>query len=554
MLSQLYIENIAVISQATIDFSPGFNVFTGETGAGKTILMNAINAVLGARTSREIIRTGQTRAFISALFTDLSASVRRALADIGYPTGEELLITRTLELSGSTSCKVNGKPATVSMLHEIAQQLIDVHGQRDSAELLYPERHMAFLDEFGNHQKLLDDYTVCYTRLCALREQLKALQLNESQRLQRMDVLSYQITEIEEAALTAGEEEELTAQKQLIRNAERITTSLSTIYTLLNGNDEADGVLDGLSEISQEIELIGQYLPEIKEYSEKSNELLFLMQELSHSVRNQLDEMEFDPRQLDLIEDRLALISRLKRKYGGTIAEILSYLEQCHTDQDNLICSDKQIARIQKELDSASLQTSRAAALLTKARKATAKQLTALVAAELSYLDMPHVKLSVRHNDKEFSPDGCDVMEFMISTNAGEEEKPLSRIASGGELSRVMLAIKTVLADKGGVATMIFDEIDTGVSGRAARKIGAKLAQTAQNKQVICVTHLAPVAAFGNRHIKIYKDVLDGRTYTHVQTLDRQQRIEELARISVGEQITESSRRSAEELLSLSGN
>lgn len=551
MLSQLYIENIAVIRQATIDFQQGFHVFTGETGAGKTILISAINAVLGGRTFKEIIRTGETRATVSALFTEIPEELCKKIEVLGYPLEDnQLLVQREIDLSGKGQCRLDGRPATAAMLREVCSLLIDIHGQHDNQELLSAEKHLGFLDSYGAYPQEMAAYTAAYERMCECAARLDKLQMDESYKLQRMDILQFQIKEIGDAKLTDGEEERLVEQQKRIRNAERITESLGAVYTLLNGNgEEMRGVLEALEEVSTELDTASKYLTEFGGYSEKLSDAYYMLEELGNRARDTLEDADFDPRQLDAIESRLDTIYKLKKKYGNSIAEILEYFERISEEYQSLELSDELTAHLQRELDEANLVLHTVAEALTACRLAAAAEFSERVEQELAYLDMAGVRFSITRREKPYGPTGADEMEFMICTNTGEEAKPLAKIASGGELARIMLAIKNVLAEKDGIGTIIFDEVDTGVSGRAAQKIGKKLAEVARHRQVICVTHLAPVAACAAHHYRIYKTVEDGRTFTRVEELTRPQRVQELARIMVGENITESALKSAEEML-----
>ena len=551
MLSQLYIENIAVIRQATIDFQQGFHVFTGETGAGKTILISAINAVLGGRTFKEIIRTGETRATVSALFTEISEELCKKIEVLGYPLEDnQLLVQREIDLSGKGQCRLDGRPATAAMLREVCSLLIDIHGQHDNQELLSAEKHLGFLDSYGAYPQEMAAYTAAYERMCECAARLDKLQMDESYKLQRMDILQFQIKEIGDAKLSDGEEEQLVEQQKRIRNAERITESLGAVYTLLNGDgEEMRGALEALEEVSAELDTAAKYLTEFEGYGEKLSDAYYMLEELGSRARDTLEDADFDPRQLDAIESRLDTIYKLKKKYGNSIAEILEYFDRISEEYQSLELSDELTARLQRELDEANLALHTAAEALTARRLAAAAEFSERVEQELAYLDMAGVRFSITRREKPYGPTGADEMEFMICTNTGEEAKPLAKIASGGELARTMLAIKNVLAEKDGIGTIIFDEVDTGVSGRAAQKIGKKLAEVARHRQVICVTHLAPVAACAAHHYRIYKTVEDGRTFTRVEELTRPQRVQELARIMVGENITDSALKSAEEML-----
>ena len=551
MLSQLYIENIAVIRQATIDFQKGFHVFTGETGAGKTILISAINAVLGGRTFKEIIRTGESRARVSALFTGIPASLAEKIGELGYPLEDgQLLVQREIDLTGKGQCRLDGRPATAAMLREVCSLLIDIHGQHDNQELLSAEKHLGFLDSFGAYRKELEDYAKAYAQRMACADRLEKLQMDESYKLQRMDILQFQLKEIGDAKLTDGEEEQLTEQQKRIKNAERITESLGTIYTLLNGDgEELRGVLEALEEISTELDTAAKYLPDFTQYGDKLNDAYYMLEELGSTARDTLEDADFDPRQLDTIESRLDTIYRLKKKYGGSIAEIHAYYDKISEEYNTLELSDEMVEKLRGELERAEQDLRQAAKALTARRLETAGEFVRRVEAELAYLDMGGVRFSISRKEKAFGPNGADEMEFLICTNAGEEARPLAKIASGGELARIMLAIKNVLAEKDDIGTIIFDEVDTGVSGRAAQKIGQKLAEVARHRQVLCVTHLAPVAACAAHHYRIYKTVEEGRTFTRVEELGHEDRVRELARIMVGDHITESALQSAGEML-----
>jgi len=555
LLSQLYIENIAVIQKADIQLREGFNVFTGETGAGKTILISAINAVLGARTSRSIIRSGESRAVVSALFSDLSPDAARQVEELGYTAEEgQLMIHRELDAGGSGSCRINGRPATTALLRQIASLLIDIHGQRDSQELLSTEKHLSFVDGFGGLEGDLEAYQRVYRSLCQVREKRESLEMDESYKLQRQDLLQYQLNEIESASLTPGEEEELLAQREMIRNSERITGALGSGYQLLTGGEDGIGIVSALGSLGEELDTASQFVSGLEEYQSKVEDLRYDLEELASTLRGSLEDYSFDPRQLDRIEDRLDLLYRLKKKYGATVEEIIAYGERSAQELDELTFADERAAQLREEEQALTAQAEKLAGTLSAKRGKAGERFIASVREELAYLDMPNVRLSLNTTRRELGPTGWDSVEFFLAANPGEEPKPLSKTASGGELSRVMLAIKTVLAGKGGVGTLIFDEVDTGVSGRAAQKIGLKLAQVAKSRQVICVTHLAQVAAYAGHHSRIYKQVEKERTYTHVEVLDREERVRELARINAGENITDIAMESARELLTLAGN
>ena len=552
MLSQLYIENIAVIRQATIDFQQGFHVFTGETGAGKTILISAINAVLGGRTFKEIIRTGETRATVSALFTEISEELCKKIEVLGYPLEDnQLLVQREIDLSGKGQCRLDGRPATAAMLREVCSLLIDIHGQHDNQELLSAEKHLGFLDSFGEYPQELAAYTAAYDKMCDCAARLDKLQMDESYKLQRMDILQFQIKEIGDAKLSDGEEERLVEQQKRIRNAERITESLGAVYTLLNGDgEEMRGVLEALEEVSTELDTAAKYLTEFGGYSEKLSDAYYMLEELGSRARDTLEDADFDPRQLDAIESRLDTIYKLKKKYGNSIAEILEYFERISEEYQSLELSDELTAHLQRELDEANLVLHTVAEALTACRLAAAAEFSERVEQELAYLDMAGVRFSITRREKPYGPTGADEMEFMICTNTGEEAKPLAKIASGGELARIMLAMKNVLSEQDHVATMVFDEVDTGVSGRAAQKVAEKMARISRHKQVLCVTHLPQLAAMADTHFSVEKGEANGRTFTRVQQLNRKQRQMELSRLTGGSHVTETMLQGAEELLS----
>jgi len=550
MLSELYIENMAVIQKATMTFSPGLNIFTGETGAGKTILINAINAVLGARLYRDIIRTGENRAFVSAVFTDIEDDICRRIEQLGFCADDgQLIITREIDTDGKGSCRINSRPASVSSLREIAPMLIGIHGQHESQNLLSAEKHLDFIDAFARLQGSVAAYREVYDKMTETERELGTLEMDEGLKLQRLDILNYQINEIEEAGLSEGEEEELLEQRRLIHNSEKIISALSGIYELINGGDSREGMLSGLDELMQELSLASKYVESLTEFSPRLSEAAYELQELGALSRSMLDDFDFDPAQLNVIESRLDKIYRIKKKYGDSVANVLDYYEKAAAERDDLTFSEEKCAKLSRELEVLRASAQSLAAELTEKRLTAAETFTALIEEELRFLDMGGVRVKAQRTEKPLSPTGADGFELFIAANVGETPKPLSKIASGGELSRIMLAIKNVLAEKDLLATMIFDEVDSGVSGSAAQKIGAKLAQAAVNRQVICVTHLAQVAAFADTHVKIYKTVENDRTFTRLEKLDTRGRIEELARIMVGASPSEIALQNAAELL-----
>ena len=551
MLSQLYIRNVAVIQEASIDLSSGLNVFTGETGAGKSVLIHSINAVLGERTSKDIIRTGEKKALVSALFTGLSSSVVLAAEQLGYPIEDgEILISRELGMDGKSSCKINGKPATAAILRELGSQLITIHGQQDTHQLMAADKHLSFVDSFGMLDDQREAYRNVYQKLVEIRNELSAVNLDEAEKARKIDLLQYQIQEIEEAALRPGEEEELDSRKKIIKNAQKISDSLAMVHGILTG-EEGEGVLEQLDQVIDSLMEAGEYLDGFKESSQRVQEMRYELEEYASSARDALEDMEYDPGQLDQIESRLDTLYRLKKKYGSSIEEILSFLENASKELEHITLSEEHTRQLEAQEKDLLQKAQSLADALTKARLEAANRLCKAVQQELLQLDMPNVALQISHKKRNLGLSGQDEMELLISTNPGEPPKPLAKIASGGEISRVMLAIKNVMANQDDVGTLIFDEVDTGVSGRAAQKIGRKLKQVSQNRQVLCVTHLAQVAAYGDHHLLISKEVKEDRTYTQVIPLEPKDRIRELARIIGGENITELSLQNAGEMLSL---
>ena len=550
MLSQLYIKNIAVISEASIDFGPRFNVFTGETGAGKTILVSAINGVLGARMSRDIIRSGEDSAYVSALFTQLPQDVCAKIEEMGFEMQDDtLLIAR--EVGSRNLCKVNGRPATVQLLREIASMLIDVHGQKDNHRLLSPENHIAYIDAFGGLEDCRREYQVLYEKILEVRNQLERVNRHDREKEHQVDLLTYHIGEIESAALHPGEEEELLLKRDQIANAERIIRLLSQSKQLLDGEEEVSGILQMFEELTNNLSQLTHFLPQMEPLAMRMEEIGYDLSDCAGDLGNYLDQMDYQPQELEQVEERLDLIYRLKRKYGNSVEEILEYLEKSREQLQQLNLSEEKAQELQEEYLRLKPQVQQAADMLTSRRHKAAKEFLSRVKKELEFLNMPSVRLSVSAGRSGWKPDGQDELEFLISSNAGEEPKPLAKIASGGELSRVMLSIKNVLAQKDRVGTAVFDEIDTGVSGKAAQKIGQKLQEVSHNRQVICVTHLAQVGVYAGHHLLIEKSEEDGRTYTRIKPLDRQGRVEEIARMISGENLTETAMQNAREMLSL---
>ncbi len=552
MLTSLKIENVAIIESAAIEFGCGLNVLTGETGAGKSIVIDSINAILGERTSRDIIRTGAQSAKVYAVFEDVNAKVREFLDENGIDCEDGvLIINRTLSREGKNICRLNGAPVTVSMLREIGGELIDIHGQHDNQSLLSPEKHCGFVDSFAGNADIIADYREKYGRLCEIRSKLKKLTSDESSKSQRIDFLTYQIDELEKAEISIGERDELKARKALYDNSQKVIESLNVAYEAL----KADGAgIDMIAAAESEISDASAYMETLSEASEKITDIRYELEDIAETVRDAMSEVDFDSFELEDIAERLDLLYRLSKKYGDTEEEMLEYLENAKAELDNIAFSEEKVKELQAQEKAALAETSAAAERLTESRKAAGESLSNAICSELEFLDMPNVRFVVKCGDVGLTENGKDEIEFLISANVGEEPKPLAKIASGGELSRIMLAIKNVLAETDGVDTMIFDEIDTGVSGRAAQKIAMKLRSASKGRQVICVTHLAQIAAQGDVHLYISKSVSDGKTYTNIKSLIEEERVAEIARIMGGMEITKLQLESAREMLKNAGN
>lgn len=552
MLSQLFIKNIAVIESASVDFENGFNVFTGETGAGKSILIDAINAVLGGRTSRDLVRTGESKAFVSAVFSDISQKVKTALAELGYDAEEdELMISREISSEGKNVCKINARPATVSALKQLSGALIDVHGQHDSIILQNPELHIGYIDAFGDTEAELLAYRESYKAMKETERAIKKISMDDSDKEARIDLLKYQIGEIEAAAVEDGEEDELLALSKRIKSSENIMELVSGTVAALDGDNGSSGALDELETVIKNAEELAEYFPAFEGVSEKFKSTYYELEEFANDVKNCADELDFDPQLQNRTEKRLDEIFRLKRKYGGSVEAMFAYYDKAVKELDGIEFSEERLEKLNKEYAVLKKATEEKAAALTQKRLSAAEVFEHAVMDELSYLNMPNVRFGVNFERTDFTDSGCDSIEFYIATNAGEPLKPLAKIASGGELSRIMLSIKNVLADKDDVGTLIFDEVDTGISGAAAQKVGKKLKQASKGRQIICVTHLAQVAAFADNHLLISKATEKGKTFASVISLDEEGKICELARIMGGE-ITNSLKNSAKELLEAS--
>ena len=552
MLSLLHIENIALIQSADIRFEPGFNVLTGETGAGKSIVIDSIGAVLGERTSRELIRTGAKSALVTAVFTQVPHLPW--LEENGFPTGEEeLLLQRELQGDGRNVCRIDGKLVTVAQLRELGRQLLNIHGQHDGQQLLDPASHLGYLDQFGGCQPLLEDYQEAYRKWHDIRREMDKLQMDEAERSRRVDTLNYQIQELERAQLKAGEDEELSARRTLLRSAGRLMEAVQSAEFALSGDEDRDGACSLIAQAEGEVQGVSSISPELGELSEKLTALRCAADDAADTLRDLSRSFDFSPGELDQVEERLDLLYRLRKKYGPTVEDMLAYLDRCRKELDQIQYADDTLARLEKDLKKAQKEAARRGESLSQARREAAGALQARVQEELRQLDMPKVQFQTEFTPKggEAGMDetGLDEVQFLMSANLGEALKPIQKVASGGELARIMLALKNVLAEGDQIGTLVFDEVDTGVSGRAAQKVAEKMAQVARGKQVLCVTHLPQIAAMADTHFSVQKGEREGRTYTRLERLDRSQRREELARLIGGASITPSLLESAEELL-----
>ena len=547
MLSLLHIENIAVIEQADISFDRGFNILTGETGAGKSIVIDAISAILGERAYRDMIRTGANMASVRAVFTDVPELPW--FQENGVEYDSETIIQRQIHLDGKNVCRVNGSLVTVSILRKLGIQLINIHGQHDSASLFDENNHLQFLDLFANNESLRADYAEKYEAVAKLRREIDRMTMDEGEKLRRMETLKYQIEEISKANLEAGEDEELEARRKLLQNAEKLASGMDTAVECLYGGDDTDGAAGLLAEAERALARLSKFGDSLAALHDKVADLMYQVQDAAEEVRDARDDLSYSADELEQIESRLDVIHRLRRKYGVTCADILEYLEKAKRELDEIEFADDHLERLKGKLKKAEKTAWDAAFALRENRKATAETLSARILTELAQLDMPRVQFACQFTELELQNNGADAVAFYMSANAGEALKPLSKVASGGELARIMLAMKNVLAEQDQVNTLIFDEVDTGVSGRAAQKVAEKLRSVARNKQVLCVTHLPQLAALANTHLLIAKAERDGRTYTTVTPLDLEGRKRELARIIGGANITETTLKSAEEML-----
>lgn len=550
MLSNLQIENIAVIKSASIDFENGFNVMTGETGAGKSIVIDSLNAILGERTSRELIRSGADSASVCAEFQNVGDNVKNELETLGVEKDDTLIVSRKLTPDGKNVCRINGMPATVSMLKALGVQLVNIHGQLDNQSLLSPETHCSFIDKLAGSGRELKEFKELYLLYIKKENELKSLNTDVNEKNRRLDILNYQIEEIQKADIRPGEKDELTEKLGFLRNAEKVLDLLHTAYAALNGDGEMPGAADVAADAASKLLSAADYSSDFTETANGVNDAAMNLSAYTEELRDKIYSLDYDPNETERAEERLDVIYRLSQKYGDSEEDILAYLENAEKERDALSFSDERAEQLRAETEKAYNEALAAAKKLSEIRFEAGKKFSADVERELAFLDMPSVKFIVNDSVGELYENGIDNIEFLLSANAGEEPKPLSKIASGGELSRIMLAIKCVLSELDDIDTLIFDEIDSGVSGRAALKIAAKMKELSKTHQVICVTHLAQIAAFADEHKLISKEEKDGRTYTCIASLDYNGRKYELARIMGGLTVTQSILNSAEELLS----
>lgn len=552
MLNLLHIENIAVIESADISFDSGFNVLTGETGAGKSIVIDAISAILGERAYRDMIRTGTAKASVRAVFTQVPQLAW--FQDNGVEYDEETVIQRDIFLDGKNVCRVNGALVSVAILRKLGIQLINIHGQHDSASLFDEANHLIFLDDFSSNQALRLTYGEKYETVASLRREIQRMTMDEGEKLRRMETLKYQIAEIEKAELEAGEDEALEERRKLLQNAEKLSKGMDEAVEALCGGEESEGAAELLSQAEHALARLSRFSDNFSSLHDRVADLMYQLRDAAEEVKDARDDLSYSADELEQIEARLDVIHRLRRKYGVTCADILSYLEQARKELDDIEFADDHLERLKSKLKKAEDEAWDAAKELRQNRKQNAEIMSERILSELTQLDMPRVQFQCVFGEQELAPNGADTVAFYMSANAGEALKPMSKVASGGELARIMLSMKNVLAEKDQIGTLIFDEVDTGVSGRAAQKVAEKLRKLARHKQVLCVTHLPQMAALANTHMLISKSERDGRTYTSVTPLDLEGRKRELARIIGGAKITETTLKSAEEMLSWSEN
>ena len=548
MLELLHIENIAIIEAADIEFAPGFNALTGETGAGKSIVIDSLSAVLGQRTSRELIRTGAEKAFVSAAFSGMAPELTEELG-IQPEADGTLLLQREIQTDGKNVCRVNGRPVTVGQLRALGARLLNIHGQHDGQQLLDEEQHIVYLDSFGRVESLAITYAEKYKNFTDIRRQIGALQMDEAEKARRVDTLQYQIEELRRAKLTPGEEEELTARRGMLRNAEKFLGAVAGADYALNGDDSGGGALSALRQAQDALSGVRHLDDAFGQLYERLGEAYSEVYDIAATVEDKRGELDVSPGELDRVESRMDLLYRLKKKYGATVEDMLDYQARCEAELAQIEDAGDTLVRLEQALSKAEKEARQAAQALSDARKAAADRLTAQILTELQQLDMGKIRFAVDFAEKPLDSDGMDAVRFLMSANVGEELRPIHKIASGGELARIMLAMKNVLSEQDHVGTMVFDEVDTGVSGRAAQKVAEKMARISRRKQVLCVTHLPQLAAMADTHFSVEKGERGGRTYTEVRRLDREQRRRELARLTGGSHVSQTMLDGAEELL-----
>ena len=551
MLSSLQIENVAVIQKAEVHFKPGLNVLTGETGAGKSILIDSINAILGNRTSKDLVRTGASKAVIRAAFEQVPDAVLNSLEKAGYERSDALMLSREITAEGKSTCRINGMPATASVLRELCGGLININGQHDSVGLLNPARHLGILDDYAQNDAEFQEYYVLYRELVRIKRELDAMITDEADKQRKIDLLSYQVQEIEDAGLTAGEEQTLESRRKILANASAIRDKIAQSYALLSGNDESSGAVDLLGEASHAIDTAAQLDDALAAASSQLLDLYYNAKDVAADLIGRLDSYDTNDAELDEIEQRLDLIYKLKRKYGDTVEDVIAFGQNARAELEHIQSSQERHDHLQAEKRRLYALAREKAEALTQTRLHAFEALNKRISGTLDFLNMPGVRMTLRHTRGPLASHGQDSIEFYISTNPGEAPKPLAKIASGGELSRITLAIKNAMADKDAVPTVIYDEIDSGVSGKAAGRIGEVLRQSAQGHQILCITHTAQIAALADCHLLIQKNVANDRTYTEIHPLDEEGRVEALARLISGDHVTDISRANAREMLGL---
>lgn len=549
MLSSLQIENVAVIQKANVHFEKGLNVLTGETGAGKSILIDSINAILGNRTSKDLVRTGAAKAVIRAAFEDVPPAVLDSLEKVGYERSEALLLSREITAEGKSTCRINGMPATAAVLRELCGGLININGQHDSVGLLNPARHEGILDAYAQNSAEYQAYYAIYRELVGVKKTLDAMITDESEKQRRIDLLSYQVQEIDDAGLTAGEEQTLESRRKVLANASTIRDRIAQCYALLSGGDEAPGAVDLLGEASNAVDAAAQLDGELSAGAGQLLDLYYTAKDVAADLIGRLDAYDTNDAELDEIEQRIDLIYKLRRKYGDTVEDILAFGERARKELEMIQSSQERVEHLQKEQRRLYTLAREKAEALTQTRLKAFDELNKRISGTLDFLNMPGVRMTLRHSRGPLASHGQDSIEFYISTNPGEAPKPLAKIASGGELSRITLAIKNAMADKDAVPTVIYDEIDSGVSGKAASRIGEVLRQSAEGHQILCITHTAQIAALADCHLLIQKNITNERTYTEIHPLDENGRVEALARLISGDHVTELSLANAREML-----